>query len=272
MKYSTSPMSSRSSSVMSNSFRGTSSPLPAPLSYSASCMTAAAKRYKYLRRLFKFHQMDFEFALWQMLYLFIAPQKVYRNFYYRKQTKSQFARDDPAFLVLLTLWLVGSSIGFSFVLQLDFLSFIKFTLYVIIVDCIGVGVCIATSLWYLCNKYLKKQTCEDQDVEWGYAFDVHLNAFFPLLIILHVFQLFFYSVLINHDWFISILFGNTLWAVAVGYYMYITFLGYSSLPILYRTHVLLYPLTGLALVYIVTVAMRWNLTQSIVYFYKYRVL
>jgi len=48
-------------------------------------MTAAAKRYKYLRRLVKFRQMDFEFAFWQMLYLFIAPQKVYRNFHYRKR-------------------------------------------------------------------------------------------------------------------------------------------------------------------------------------------
>ena len=48
-------------------------------------MTAAAKRYKYLRRLFKFRQMDFEFAAWQMIYLFIAPQKVYRNFQYRKR-------------------------------------------------------------------------------------------------------------------------------------------------------------------------------------------
>lgn len=29
--------------------------------------------------------MDFEFALWQMLYLFVSPQKVYRNFNYRKR-------------------------------------------------------------------------------------------------------------------------------------------------------------------------------------------
>ena len=28
----------------------------------------------------------------------------------------------------------------------------------------------------------------DQKVEWGYAFDVHLNAFFPLLLVLHVVQ------------------------------------------------------------------------------------
>ncbi|KAL0275978.1 UNVERIFIED_CONTAM: hypothetical protein PYX00_003668 [Menopon gallinae] len=272
MKYGMSPPPSRSSSVMSNSFRGSSSPLPPPTAYTASCMTAAAKRYKYLRRLFKFHQMDFEFALWQMIYLFIAPQKVYRNFYYRKQTKSQFARDDPAFLVLLTLWLIGSSIGFAIVLHLGFWNFLKFTLYVVFVDCIGVGVCIATILWYFSNKYLKKDTCMDQDVEWGYAFDVHLNAFFPLLVILHVFQLFFYHVLISREWFISLLFGNTLWVIALGYYVYISFLGYSSLPILQRTHVLLYPLTLLGIIYIVTLAIGWNLSQSLMYFYTNRVL
>lgn len=69
--------------------------------------TAGAKRYKYLRRLLHFRQMDFEFALWQMFYLFTSPQRVYRNFHYRKQTKDQWARDDPAFLVLLSIWLCG---------------------------------------------------------------------------------------------------------------------------------------------------------------------
>lgn len=68
---------------------------------------------------------------------------------------------------------------------------------------------------------------DDQDVEWGYAFDVHLNAFFPPLIILHGCQLFFYNGLISHEWFASRLLGNTFWLVAVVYYTYITFLGYS---------------------------------------------
>lgn len=75
--------------------------------------TAGAKRYKYLRRLLHFKQMDFEFALWQMLYLFTSPQRVYRNFHYRKQTKDQWARDDPAFLVLLSIWLCGKSLLMS---------------------------------------------------------------------------------------------------------------------------------------------------------------
>lgn len=121
MKMSTSPTPSQTYYM-----RNTSSPLPIPVS-NRTCSSATTKSYKYLRRLFKFDQMDFEFALWQMLYLFISPQKVYQNSKYRKrnfipfpcpllesdsqylllETKLQFARDDPAFLVLLVLCLCG---------------------------------------------------------------------------------------------------------------------------------------------------------------------
>lgn len=51
-------------------------------------MGAATKCYKYLRKLLKFEQMDFEFALWQMVFLFVSPQKVYRNFQSRKRMRS----------------------------------------------------------------------------------------------------------------------------------------------------------------------------------------
>lgn len=67
------------------SFMRSTSPLPLPANHQHDCMSAATKRYKYLRRMLKFDQMDFEFATWQMLYLFIAPQKVYKNFHYRKR-------------------------------------------------------------------------------------------------------------------------------------------------------------------------------------------
>ena len=52
-------------------------------------------------------------------------RQVYRNFSYRKKTKLQFARDDPAFLVLLAAWLVVSSVGFAFVLGIGFIDFIQ---------------------------------------------------------------------------------------------------------------------------------------------------
>ena len=87
MKYSTSPTPSRSNStsLLGMSSSRTTSPLPPPANYRNDCMSATNKSYKYLRRFVKFDQMDFEFAMWQMLYLFIAPKKVYRNFNYRKR-------------------------------------------------------------------------------------------------------------------------------------------------------------------------------------------
>lgn len=133
-------------------------------------MGAATKCYKYLRKLLKFEQMDFEFAVWQMIFLFVAPQKVYRNFQNRKrtlslnnyakrytmtylihyvfaETKSQFARDDPAFLVLVTCCLCISTIGFAIVLSLKFFQFIKLLFYMVFIDYIAVGLLIATIFW-----------------------------------------------------------------------------------------------------------------------------
>jgi len=215
--------------------------------------------------------MDFEFALWQMIYLFIAPQKVYRNFHYRKHSKAQFARDDPAFLVLLSLWLCGSSVVFAFFLDLSVANFFKFLLYTIFIDCLLVGSAIATVMWFIANRFLMKPTVRGEDVEWGYAFDVHLNAYFPSLVILHVVQLFFYHVLIIHTWFVSTLVGNTFWLISVGYYIYINFLGYSSLPILHKTRSLLYPLSVLFLVYIISLITNWNVTNTLINFYHARV-
>lgn len=246
-------------------------PPPTPNNWSTK-QTATAKRCKYLRRIFKFKHMDFEFAMWQMMHLMVAPQKVYRNFQYRKQTRDQFARDDPAFLVLMAFWLCASSVAFALVLHLHFVGFLKFLLWVVFIDCIGVGICVATLFWFLANKYLRKPTCMDQDVEWGYAFDVHLNAFFPLLIVLHVIQIILFPVFIGHEWFMSYFVGNTLWLFAVSYYIYITFLGYSALPILKRTEVILYPITFFAIFYIVTLAIGLNLSRGMMNFYMYRVL
>jgi len=144
--------------------------------------------------------MDFEFALWQMIYLFISPQKVYRNFNYRKQTKAQFARDDPAFLVLLVVCLCLTSLGFGWVLDLTFWQSISFIFYVVFVDCIFAGVIVATFFWIVTNRYLRSSQIE-ADIEWGYAFDVHLNAFFPPLMLLHFVQLLFYNWVIGLDFF-----------------------------------------------------------------------
>lgn len=86
-----------------------------------------------------------------------------------------------------------SSVGLAVVFGLSFVKFLQLLLWVVFVDYIAVGMVVGTVLWFLANRYLKGPTMAqfvDQNVEWGYAFDVHCNAFFPLLLILHVLQLF----------------------------------------------------------------------------------
>lgn len=264
VKYTTSPTPSVVSGYSS------ASPLPPPIGNRKDCLSATSKSYKYLRRLLKFNQMDFEFALWQMIYLFIAPQKVYRNFNYRKQTKSQFARDDPAFLVLLIICLCVTSLGFAYVLGLSFWQSISFIFYVVFVDCIFAGIIIASFFWAITNRYLRTNYLEP-DIEWGYAFDVHLNAFFPPLMLLHFIQLFFYNWLIGQTWFISRFLGNSFWLMGMSYYVYITFLGYNCIPHLKNTRLILIALPIIFLLYLVVTTIGWNATISFVNFYKYRV-
>ncbi|CAH2095593.1 unnamed protein product [Euphydryas editha] len=262
MKYSTSP-------TPSPSFPRSTSPLPAPANYQPTTASAAVKRYKYLRRLFKFNQMDFEFAAWQMVYLFVAPQKVFRNFNYRKHTKSQFARDDPAFLVLLSVWLFLSSICFALVMGLNWGQVAIFVLFVVFVDFIGAGIIVSTIFWYISNKYLSEG---EGDVEWAYAFDVHINAFFPPLSLLHCIQILLFYSLINESGFVSCLVSNSFWLASVVYYMYITFLGYNNLPMIKNARAFLFPVPILVLIYLGTLIANWNLNLTLIQFYIYRVV
>jgi hypothetical protein len=50
---------------------------------------------------------------------------------------------------------------------------------------------------YLKAKLLFVAYISLKDVEWGFSFDVHLNAFFPILVILHFVQLFVYHIFIG---------------------------------------------------------------------------
>lgn len=99
---------------------------------------------------------------------------------------------------------------------------------------------------YIANRYLIANPKSNIDVEWAYCFDVHLNAVLPLLTILHVGQLPFLNgscksidfsdkkfsfcvAFATSTSYLYCLVGNTVWAIAVGYYIYILFLGFSGM-------------------------------------------
>lgn len=63
------------------------------LLYEYQVGTSSIQMPEYVRRLFQYPQMDIDYTLWQMLYLCVAPSRVYRTTKYHKQTKNQWARD-----------------------------------------------------------------------------------------------------------------------------------------------------------------------------------
>uniref|UniRef100_A0A915E0C8 Uncharacterized protein n=1 Tax=Ditylenchus dipsaci TaxID=166011 RepID=A0A915E0C8_9BILA len=73
--------------------------------------------------------------------------------------------------------------------------------------------------------------------------------------------------LIDYPNFLARLLGNSIWCVALVYYVYITFLGYTALPILKNTHVFLYPITFIFIFFVATVSAGWNVSISAMNFY-----
>ncbi|CAN6544380.1 unnamed protein product [Malus baccata var. baccata] len=169
---------------------------------------------QYLRRIIKWQQMDIEYTFWQMLHLCTSPKVVYQHTKYHKQTKNQWARDDPAFVVICSLLLAVATLAY----------------------------CAAV----LTNSYLREEAPNshvvEQRVEWLYAFDVHCNSFFPMFVLLYVIHYFLSPILVAHG-FIPVLLSNLIFMVATSYYHYLNFLGYDVLPFLERTTFFLYPIS-----------------------------
>ncbi|QRV81663.1 UNC-50 family protein [Ceratobasidium sp. AG-Ba] len=228
------------------------------------------------KRLFKFSQMDFELAAWQLTYLCVAPRRVYKNVYFHKQTKNTWARDDPAILWLISATLCVSAIAWGLVYSMSPLEIIKLAILMILRDFLLVGAAVATLVWLFANTLLLSNptplsltssqpsisTAPAQRVEWAYAFDVHCNALFPVILVLHGAQLVLLPV-VSRDGWVWMWLGNSVWVGGLTQYIYITYLGLNALPFLIRTELLLFPLLPLFAAYAVSLlgfnVARWAL-------------
>ena len=91
-------------------------PPASPQSSSYARGTSGSNNSRFaIDRVVKPKLLDFEYALWQMrLLLSQGPKKIYRHASYRKQTKNQWARDDPTFCVLSCAFVAIVAIGYCF--------------------------------------------------------------------------------------------------------------------------------------------------------------
>ncbi|XP_041991414.1 protein unc-50 homolog isoform X1 [Salvia splendens] len=206
--------------------------------------------FPYLRRIVKWQQMDIEYTFWQMLNLCTSPKVVYQHTKYHKQTKNQWARDDPAFVVICSLLFSVALIAYCAAYDHSAGHAVFVVISSLFVHFFLIGAILATFCWFFTNNYLREEAPHsyvvEQRVEWLYAFDVHCNSFFPMFVLLYVLHYFLSPLLVAHG-FIPLLLSNVLFMVAVSYYHYINYLGYDVLPFLVRTTVFLYPI-GVVLV------------------------
>eukprot|EP01104_Vermistella_antarctica_P009939 TRINITY_DN2618_c0_g1_i1.p1 TRINITY_DN2618_c0_g1~~TRINITY_DN2618_c0_g1_i1.p1 ORF type:complete len:244 (-),score=54.96 TRINITY_DN2618_c0_g1_i1:37-768(-) len=224
---------------------------------------------QYFGRLFHYTQMDLEYAFFLMYYLCVNPWRVYRTTSWHKQTKNQWARDDPGFVAVTMVFMAVSSLSFAVAFKEDsFLDLLQIMFSTILIDFLAVGVVVATACWFLSNRYLRVQGIHsvEQKVEWLYAFDVHCNSFFPFFLAIYVLQFYLIPILLSPS-FLAVLLSNTLYAFAFVNYFHITFLGYNALPFLQNTVVFLYPVGGIALAFCISLILGFNVAQFAMWAY-----
>lgn len=224
-------------------------------------LAALPKFSEYMRRMLQRSQMDIEYTFVQMSYLCFAPRKVYQLTSYRKQTKNQWARDDPAFVVVLVFFLFVASVAYGVAFQVTAATYAWILTLFIAVHFLAGGAVVATFTWFVSNKYLRLQTYQnsDQNIQWMYAFDIHCNSFCPVFFVLYVVHYLLLPFLIQPMLSATIC-SNSLYFIAWCYYSYITSLGYSTLPFLERTEVFLYP-TALVLIGVVALC-HWGINLT----------
>ncbi|KAG7022476.1 Protein unc-50-like protein, partial [Cucurbita argyrosperma subsp. argyrosperma] len=189
---------------------------------SSSTSRANPMYLQYLRRIVKWQQMDIEYTFWQMLQLCTSPKVVYQHTKYHKQTKNQWARDDPAFVVICSLLLAVATLAYCAAYDHSASHATFVVISVLLSHLLITGAILATCCWL-------------------YAFDVHCNSFFPMFVLLYVIHYFISPLLVAHG-FIPLLLSNLLFMIGASYYHYVNFLGYDVLPFLEKTTFFLYPI------------------------------
>ncbi|KAL7672556.1 hypothetical protein ACOME3_007441 [Neoechinorhynchus agilis] len=227
-------------------------------------------RFRLLNQLMKFH-LDFEYATWQLVNLFAAPNRVFRSFQFRKKTKDYWARDDPAFYVLFAIFVIAVSLLTSLALPVYTIgSAIRLCLFSLLIECFAVSVLIASIYWLLANRYFLKNKRTYGGIEYAYCFDVHANAIFVVRFIIYIIGYPFIYTASEYSSRITILISNFLWLVSFATYVYFLYLGISAVPILKRPRktAVLIAIAGAGVLWLLLSLTKVYLTLEMVKFYN----
>ncbi|THC95466.1 hypothetical protein EYZ11_005060 [Aspergillus tanneri] len=209
--------------------------------------------------------------------------------YVANETKNTWHRPDPSFTYLLSFFHLLTALAWGLAYAPSFGSIVRLSLLFIFVHFIGSSLLVSTIGYFVIGRLfgpngaaasftglrggrgrrrgaaqgLFMQPGEKDQLEFGYCFDVSIRAFFPLYLHLYVVQFLLLPVLTHSPSnFLATFLGNTLYLSALTYYTYITFLGYNALPFLHNTELLLLPILGFAITWLVSLIAGWGIVAQ----------
>jgi hypothetical protein len=110
--------------------------------------------------------------------------------------------------VLLSFFLCVAALAWGLAYARGFLPILKLMVFMVGVDFALVGLVIATIAWFLAKRFLKGRgrtigtdILVSEELEFGYCFDVHCNAFFPVFVFLYVIQYLVMPLLMKDLWY-----------------------------------------------------------------------
>ncbi|KAK2855567.1 hypothetical protein FQN49_005064 [Arthroderma sp. PD_2] len=256
---------------------------------------------QFLGRMFKVSQMDFEMAIWEMTSLVIAPKKVFKSInvgsHLAPKTKNTWHRPDPSFCYLLSFFLYLTGLAWGFAYKSTLSSIAGLGISFILFHFLGASLIVSTIMYFSVGRIfgpngpaavisewrgtrsslgrmrrrgpaqgLFALSGDNEHVEFGYCFDVSNRAFFTLYLHLYILQFILLPVLTRgtdtSPSFLATILGNTLYLSAFTYYTYISFLGYSNLPFLYHTELLLLPIVVMGILWFVSLILGWGIVRQ----------
>ena len=224
---------------------------------------------EFFRRAVHGDQMELDSALSQMWCLLTSPSVVFKMSKARKMMKNHYYRDDPAFVVLQTVFLAVATVAFGLAMHAN----VGRIIYNVIYDCginyFVLGAILASGTWAVANRLLMATSVAmhevRREVEWQYCFDIHYNAFFPYFALTHVLH-FFHLPLTVGDSFFAQLVANLIYAGGATAYLFVTFRGFVELPMLERQQVFLYPVVAVAtLAVLATLTTHINMSHAVLH-------
>ncbi|XP_042460603.1 protein unc-50 homolog [Zingiber officinale] len=113
----------------------------------------------------EWQQMDLEYSFWQMLHPCTSPKVVYQHTKYHKQTKNQWARDEPAFVVIFCILLIVATSAYCAAYGENLINSVFTVISVAFFDFLLSGIILATCCWFLTNTYMHEVATSSHVVE-----------------------------------------------------------------------------------------------------------